>query len=178
MSWTKNVSSYFFRFRETSGSESQSLPWRSRRIQVTIYQWYCYLFIVIMFLIFGYFNLWSVHTESAVLVRKIYIYFVPTVERNRKFLYANHISYDWWKSVSKQGISFSLRKPTRWKIYLRQPQNSLTMLSVKIAADQPINLFAESSLSNRWELSNFDKQHAHGLNRLFFLVFFLFLNNM
>ena len=102
MSWTKNVSSYFFRFRETSGSESQSLPWRSRRIQVTIYQWCCYLFIVIMFLIFGYFNLWSVHTESAVLVRKICIYFVLTVERNRKFLYAYHISYDWWKSVSKQ----------------------------------------------------------------------------
>ena len=51
-----------------------------------------------------------------------------------------------------RGISFSLRKPTRWKIYLRQPQNSLTLLSVKIAADQLINrpsLFAESSLSNR-----------------------------
>ena len=51
-----------------------------------------------------------------------------------------------------RGISFSLRKPTRWKIYLRQPQNSLTLLSVKIAADQLIirpSLFAESSLSNR-----------------------------
>ena len=36
----------------------------------------------------------------------------------------------------KRGISFSLRKPTRWKTYLRQPQNSLTLLSVKIAADQ------------------------------------------
>ena len=35
-----------------------------------------------------------------------------------------------------RGISFFLRKPTRWKIYLRQPQNSLTLLSVKIAADQ------------------------------------------
>ena len=51
-----------------------------------------------------------------------------------------------------RGISFSLRKPTRWKIYLRQPQNSLTLLSVEIAEDQLINrpsLFAESSLSNR-----------------------------
>ena len=50
-----------------------------------------------------------------------------------------------------RGISFYVRKPTRWKIYLRQPQNSLTLLSVKIAADQLINrpsLFAESSLSN------------------------------
>ena len=35
-----------------------------------------------------------------------------------------------------RGISFSLSKPTRWKIYSRQPQNSLTFLSVKIAADQ------------------------------------------
>ena len=35
-----------------------------------------------------------------------------------------------------RGISFSLRKPTRWNIYLRQPQSLLTLPSVKIAADQ------------------------------------------
>ena len=35
-----------------------------------------------------------------------------------------------------RGILFFLRKPTRWNLYLRQPQNSLALLSVKIAADQ------------------------------------------
>ena len=45
-------------------------------------------------------------------------------------------------------ISFSLRKPTRGNIYERQPQSSLTLLSVKIAADQLcINW---SSVSFRW----------------------------
>jgi len=39
--------------------------------------------------------------DHKILVRKICIYFVLTVPRNRKFPYANHISYDWWKSVSK-----------------------------------------------------------------------------
>ena len=37
------------------------------------------------------------------------------------------------------GSSLSLRKPTRWKMYLRQPQSLLTLLSVKIAPDQLIN---------------------------------------
>ena len=44
----------FFRLRETSGSENQSLSWRSRAIQVTIYQSCCYLFIVVMNLIIEY----------------------------------------------------------------------------------------------------------------------------
>ena len=35
-----------------------------------------------------------------------------------------------------RGISFSLRKPTRGNIYVRQPHSSLTLLSVKIASDQ------------------------------------------
>ena len=38
-----------------------------------------------------------------------------------------------------RGISFSLRKLTRGNIYVRQPQSSLTLLSVKIAANQLIN---------------------------------------
>ena len=45
------MSALIFRFRETSGSENQSLSWRSRYIQVTIYQSCCYLFIVVMNLI-------------------------------------------------------------------------------------------------------------------------------
>ena len=36
-----------------------------------------------------------------------------------------------------RGISFSLRKSTRGNIHVRQPQSSLTLLSVKVAADQP-----------------------------------------
>ena len=35
-----------------------------------------------------------------------------------------------------RGISFSLRKSTGGNIYVRQTQSSLTLLSVKIAADQ------------------------------------------
>ena len=45
----------FFRLRETSGSENQSLPCRSRGIQINIYQWCCYLFIVILYLLIQYF---------------------------------------------------------------------------------------------------------------------------
>ena len=44
-----------FRFRETSGSQNNSLSWRSRAIQVRIYQSCCYLFIVLMNLIIEYF---------------------------------------------------------------------------------------------------------------------------
>ena len=45
----------FFRLRETSRNENQSLLWRSRAIQVTIYQSSCYLFIVVMNLVIEYF---------------------------------------------------------------------------------------------------------------------------
>ena len=85
---------------KTSGSENQSLSWRSRAIQVIIYQSIscCYLFIVIINLITEYF----MNSALWVPVLKICIYFVLTVARNRKFRYANHISYEWWKSVSKQ----------------------------------------------------------------------------
>ena len=130
----------FFRFRETSGSENQSFSWRSRAIQITIYQSCFYLFIVVMNLIIEYFMI-SAH-----------------------WVHSPHISYWLWREIENilmqiishmtdgnqflnRGISFSLRKPTRWKIYLRQPQNSLTLLSVKIAADQVINW---SSVPLRW----------------------------
>ena len=65
------------------------------------------------------------------------IYFVLTAARNRKFSYGNHISYDWWKSVSKQTNFVFFTQTNSWEyIYERQPQSSLTFLSVKIAADQ------------------------------------------
>ena len=52
-----------------------------------------------------------------------------------------------------RGISFSLCKPTRGNIYGRQPQSLLTLFSVKIAADQLINLssilFAESGFEQQ-----------------------------
>ena len=64
-----------------------------------------------------------------------------------------HISYWLWQEIENflmqiishmtdgnqflnRGFSFPLRKATRGNIYERQPQNSLTLLSVKIAADQ------------------------------------------
>ena len=85
------MSAFIFSPAGTSGSENQSLSWRFRAIQATICQSGCYLFIVVMNLI-RYFII-SAHTAT-VLVRKIYIYFVLTEARNRKFPYANHISYD------------------------------------------------------------------------------------
>ena len=90
----------FLCLRKTSGSENRSLPWRSRAIQVIIYQSIscCYWFIVVMNLIIEYF----MNSALWVPVHKICIYFLLTVARNRKFLYANHISYEWGKSVSKQ----------------------------------------------------------------------------
>ena len=52
-----------------------------------------------------------------------------------------------------RGISFSLRKPTRGNIYGRQLLSLLTLFSVKIAADQLINLssilFAESGFEQQ-----------------------------
>ena len=39
----------------------------------------------------GFYDQWALSPQS---VSAIYIYFVPTVTRNRKFPYANHISYD------------------------------------------------------------------------------------
>ena len=83
----------FFRLRETSGTEGKSLPCRFRRIQVNIYQSYCYLFIVIMYFS-GYpifYDQWALSPQS---LSAIYLYFALTVARNRKFPYANRISYD------------------------------------------------------------------------------------
>ena len=139
----------FFRLRKTFGIENQSPSWTFRGIQVAIYQGCCYLSSLCTSLS----NiLWTVRTESTILVRKICIYFALTVARNRKFPYANQSHMTDEIQFLRRGISFSLRKPTRWKIYLRQSENSLTLLSVKIAADQLINrpsLSAESRLSNR-----------------------------
>ena len=136
----------FFRLRETSGSENQSLSWRSRGIQVTIYQWCCYLFIVIMFLIFGYFKICA---------QNLYIF---RTDCGKKWkislckLRRSHVTDG--DQFLNRGISFSLRKPTRWKIYLRQPQNPLTSLSVKIAAADQLRIYWSSVSSLNPGLSN------------------------
>ena len=141
MSWNKNVSFYCFRLRKTSGRENQSLPWISRPIELS------WLF-----------------THRRYEVNYVIFYDQSALSPKSLSAKSTYISSWLWQEIENflmqiishmtdgnqflnRGISFSLRKPTRLKIYLWQPQNSPTLLSVKIAADQHIN---RSSVIFRW----------------------------
>ena len=74
-----------------------------------------------------------------------------------------------------RGISFSLRKSTRGNIYVRQTQSSLTLLSVKTAADQLVKLssifFAESGFEQQVSAKqHFDKHHALMQDRSWIII--------
>ena len=100
------------------------------------------LFIVIVYLIIEYFMICArwVHSPCP---QNLYVFRTDCGKKSKISLCKSY-----GNQFLNRAISFSLRKATRWKIYLRQPQNSLTLLSVKIAADQlGINY---SSVSFRW----------------------------
>ena len=162
--WCRDVSTYIenetlchepgmsviFHLCETSGSEKHPSMEISRNSS-KVYWWCCYLLVVIMYLIIS--ILWSVCTGSQS-VSAIYRYISHWLWQEVENFFMQIISHVTDENqFLNRGISFSLRKPTRGNIYGRQPQSLLTLFSVKIAADQLINLssilFAESGFEQQ-----------------------------
>ena len=95
----------------------------------------------------------SAQSPQSLSAKSVFISYWLWKEMENFFNYANHIPYDWWKSVSKQrNFVFLTQTNSLENIFEATKEFTNTLLSVKIAADQLINcpsLFAESSLSNR-----------------------------
>ena len=131
----------FFRVSETSGSGNQSLMEISRNPSN-------YLPRMLLFIIYYriFYDQCALSPQSLSAKSIYFLYWLWQEIESFLMQIISHMTDG--NQFLNRGISFSLRKPTRWQIYLRQPQNSLTLLSVKIAADQlRINW---SSVSFRW----------------------------
>ena len=142
----------FFRLRETSGSENQSLPWTSRGIQVKY--WPMMLLFIHRHYVLNYpifYDQWALSPQSVSAIYRYISHWLWQEVENFLMQIISHMTDE--NQFLNRGISLSLRKPTRGNIYGRQPQSLLTLFSVKIAADQLINLsailFAESGFEQQ-----------------------------
>ena len=134
MSWTRNVSFYFFVFVKLPVMKLVSLMEISRNP-------INYLPIMLLFIHRRYELSYRIFYNPCALSprslssKSIYIsYWLWHEFENFSMEIISHMTDG--NQFLNRGISFSLRKPTHGNIYERQPQNSLTLLSVKIAADQ------------------------------------------
>ena len=131
MSWTRNVSFYFFvswNFRYWKSISLMEISFNPSNYLGIIFYDQCAL------------------SPQSLFAKSVYISYWLWQEINNFLTQITYHMIDGNQFLNR-GISFSLTKPTRWKIYLRQQQNSITLLSVKIAADQLIDC---SSVSFRW----------------------------
>lgn len=184
MSSNGNTSCYFFLIRKTCGGENHLIklfsPIKISRNQSKSLPSCCYSFFfitcfIIQCHIISAYLVVLLHSPKCLSAISICIYWLlvkseMSWKEEFHFPFPNHdISRD-WRTFAEEKNFVSLENMSSWeyKCEAGKLQSSLSLLSVMVAANQPISwscvCFHSESLTKRWVLSNTSINTMHSLN--------------